>query len=156
MPFNKKGPRLTGGHKPGMNPGTTIIRKDHIMATLTESADKLRSSLPKSGGGKAPQDSGIRLATFPRPEGELRFTWNIYEGKPYLRFQLWSKGDDGSFWPVKGQGFTIKVKDLPDLAEGVQKALDMALEATARSPEGRPPGGQKPSYRSSEGVEAPF
>ncbi len=151
MPFNKKGPRLTGGHKPGMNPGTTIIRKDHIMATLTESADKLRSSLPKSGGGKAPQDSGIRLATFPRPEGELRFTWNIYEGKPYLRFQLWSKGDDGSFWPVKGQGFTIKVKDLPDLAEGVQKALDMALEES-----GKVTGGSKPHYRSSEGAGAPF
>ena len=151
MPFNKKGPRLTGGHKPGMNPGTTIIRKDHIMATLTESADKLRSSLPKSGGGKAPQDSGIRLATFPRPEGELRFTWNIYEGKPYLRFQLWSKGDDGSFWPVKGQGFTIKVKDLPDLAEGVQKALDMALKES-----GKTTGGSKPHYRSSEGAGAPF
>ena len=151
MPFNKKGPRLTGGHKPGMNPGTTIIRKDHIMATLTESADKLRSSLPKSGGGKAPQDSGIRLATFPRPEGELRFTWNIYEGKPYLRFQLWSKGDDGSFWPVKGQGFTIKVKDLPDLAEGVQKALDMALKES-----GKVTGGSKPHYRSSEGAGAPF
>ena len=151
MPFNKKGPRLTGGHKPGMKPGTTIIRKDHIMATLTESADKLRSSLPKSGGGKAPQDSGIRLATFPRPEGELRFTWNIYEGKPYLRFQLWSKGDDGSFWPVKGQGFTIKVKDLPDLAEGVQKALDMALKES-----GKTTGGSKPHYRSSEGAGAPF
>ena len=134
-----------------MTPGTTIIRKDHIMATLTESADKLRSSLPKPGGGKAPEDSGIRLATFPRPEGELRFTWNVYEGKPYLRFQLWSKGEDGSFWPVKGQGFTIKVKDLPDLAEGVQKALDMALKES-----GKTTGGSKPHYRSSEGAGAPF
>ena len=134
-----------------MNPGTTIIRKDHIMATLTESADKLRSSLPKPGGGKAPEDSGIRLATFPRPEGELRFTWNTYEDRPYLRFQLWSKGDNGSFWPVKGQGFTIKVKDLPDLAEGVQKALDMALKES-----GKVTGGSKPHYRSSEGAGAPF
>ena len=128
MSRNRKGPGETQDPKPGMNPGTTIIRKDHTMPTLTESADKLRSSLPKPGGGRAPEDSGIRLATFPRPEGELRFTWNVYEGKPYLRFQLWSKGEDGSFWPVKGQGFTIKVKDLPDLAEGVQKALDMALK----------------------------
>ena len=134
-----------------MNPGTTIIRKDHIMATLTESANKLRSTLPKFGGGKAPEDSGIRLATFPRPEGELRFTWNVYEGKPYLRFQLWSKGDDGSFWPVKGQGFTIKVKDLPDLAEGVQKALDRALKEAKTSVGSKPTG-----YRSSEGVGAPF
>ena len=88
------------------------------MSTLTEKARKFRSTLPKSGGGKAPEDSGIRLATFPRPEGELRLSWNVYEDRPYLRLQLWSKSDDGSFWPVKGQGFTIRVKDLPDLAEG--------------------------------------
>ena len=97
------------------------------MSALTEKAQELRSTLPKSGGGTSPLDSGIRLATFPRPEGELRFTWNVYEERPYLRLQLWSKSDDGSFWPVKGQGFTIKVKELPDLAEGVKEALDMAL-----------------------------
>ena len=102
------------------------------MTTLKEKAQKLRSTLPKHGGGKAPEDTGIRLATFPRPEGELRFTWNVYEDKPYLRFQLWSKGDDGSFWPVKGQGLTIKLRELPNLAEGIQRALDMALEATRR------------------------
>nr|EES53145.1 MAG: hypothetical protein UBAL3_80290018 [Leptospirillum ferrodiazotrophum] len=121
------------------------------MPTLTKSANKLRSTLPKSGGGTAPQDTGIRLATFPRPEGELRFTWNVYEDKPYLRLQLWSKGDDGSFWPVKGQGFTIKVKELPDLAEGVQKALDMALKES-----GHTSGGSKPPSRANEGVDAPF
>ena len=102
------------------------------MKTLTQKASELRSAFPKPGGGTAPQDSGIRLATFPRPEGELRFSWNAYEGKPYLRFQLWSKGDDGSFWPVKGAGLSIKVKELPDLAEGVQKALDMALQESKK------------------------
>lgn len=74
------------------------------MTTLKEKAQKLRSTLPKHGGGKAPEDTGIRLATFPRPEGELRFTWNNYEDRPYLRFQLWSKGENSSFWPVKGHG----------------------------------------------------
>ncbi len=104
------------------------------MSTLTQKAQGLRSTLPRSGGGTPPQDSGVRLATLPRPEGELRFTWNEYEGRFYLRFQLWSKGDDGSFWPVKGQGFTIRIKDLPDLAEGVQKALDMALKESRHQP----------------------
>ena len=121
------------------------------MSALTQKSNQLRGALPKSGGGKAPEDSGIRLATFPRPEGELRFTWNVYEDKPYLRFQLWSKGDDGSFWPVKGQGLSVKIKDLPDLAEGVQKALDMALKESGQTSEG-----SKPAYRSSEGVGAPF
>ena len=124
------------------------------MTALTQKANQLRSTLPKSGGGNAPQDTGIRLATFPRPEGELRLTWNTYEDRPYLRLQLWSKGEDGSFWPVKGQGFTIKVKDLPDLTEGVQKALDMALMETGRrSGESQ----REDRYASSrEGSGAPF
>ena len=102
------------------------------MSALTQKAQKLRQALPRTGGGKFTQDSGIRLATFPRAEGELRFTWNVYEDRHYLRLQLWSKDDDGSFWPVKGRGFTIRVKDLPDLAEGVQKAIDMALIETRK------------------------
>jgi len=117
------------------------------MSALTEKANQLRGALPKTGQGTPPQDTGIRLATFPRPEGEFRLSWSEYEGRPYLRFQLWSKSDDGSFWPVKGSGFTIKVKELPDLAEGVQKALDLALRETR---------GDSSGAKSREGVEAPF
>jgi hypothetical protein len=49
---------------------------------------------------------------------------------------------------VKGQGFTIRVKELPDLAEGVQRALDMALK------EVRTGENTRPAYRSAEGVGA--
>ena len=105
------------------------------MSTLTEKAATLRGQLPKERTGTAPQDTGIRLATFPRPEGELRLSWNVYEDRPYLRFQLWSKSDDGSFWPVKGQGLSIKIKELPGLAEGVSRALDMALKEVKTQPE---------------------
>ena len=125
------------------------------MSALTQKAQELRSALPKTGGGKAPEDTGIRLATFPRPEGELRLTWNVYEDRPYLRLQLWSKSDDGSFWPVKGQGFTIKVKDLPDLAGGVQKALDLALAETKKRPQNTTEGNDT-RYRANEGVGAEF
>lgn len=120
------------------------------MNQLQQKAQELRSTLPKQTGGKAPEDSGMRLATFPRPEGELRFTWNVYEDRPYLRLQLWSKGEDGSFWPVKGQGFTIKVKEVPDLADGIQKALDMALSESKGNP---PP--QRESETYTEGT-SPF
>jgi len=113
----------------------TSIRERFDMSALTEKANTLRNQLPKNGHGTPPQDTGVRLATFQRQEGELRLSWNVYEGKPYLRFQLWSKSDDGSFWPVKGQGFTIKVKELPDLGEGVSKALDLALTETKAQPE---------------------
>lgn len=104
------------------------------MSTLSEKANNLRNTLPKSGHGTAPQDTGTRLATFQRPEGELRFSWNTFDGRPYLRFQLWSKGEDGGFWPVKGQGFSIKVRELPDLADGIQQALDMALKEPQSTP----------------------
>ena len=104
------------------------------MNSLKEKAQELRKTLPRQENGQAPQDTGIRLATFPRPEGELRFTWNVYEERPFLRFQLWSKSDDGSFWPVKGSGLTLKIKDLPGLADGLSKALDMALVETKRNP----------------------
>jgi hypothetical protein len=121
------------------------------MNDLQRKASELRSTLPKTGGGTAPVDQGIRLATFPRPEGELRLSWNVYEDRPYLRFQLWSKSDDGSFWPVKGQGLTVKVKELPDLAEGVSRALDMALKeggGTTSKP--------RTESRAYEGEGAPF
>ena len=104
------------------------------MSDLKRKAQELRSTLPKNGHGTPPEDSGTRLATFQRPEGELRFTWNVYEGKPYLRLQLWNRSDDGSLWPVKGQGLSIKVKELPDLADGVQTALDMALREAQTHP----------------------
>lgn len=126
------------------------------MSELTEKANQLRSQPPRAFSGTAPQDTGIRLSTFQKPEGELRFTWNVYEDRPYLRFQLWSKSDDGSYWPVKGQGLTIKVKDLPDLAEGVQKALDMALGESGKLTETRATGRSKPTSRAYEGAGAPF
>lgn len=44
------------------------------MNALQQKANELRSALPKQAGGKAPEDTGIRLDTFPRPEVELRFT----------------------------------------------------------------------------------
>ena len=54
---------------------------------------------------------------------------------------------------MKGQGFTIKVKALPDLAEGVQKALDLALKETG----GRSESQKEDRYaRSREGVDVPF
>lgn len=51
------------------------------MSTLAEKASQLRGVLPKSGGGNAPEDSGIRLATFPRPEGAFLVTSDTPEGR---------------------------------------------------------------------------
>ncbi len=103
------------------------------MSALTQKTNELRQSLQPERS-TPPQDTGVRLATFPRPEGELRFTWNTFEGHPFLRLQFWSRNEDGSCWPLKGEGLTIKVRDLPDLAEGLQKALDLAITETRKNP----------------------
>lgn len=103
------------------------------MATLTEKASELRSRQTRTSNATAPQDSGIRLATFPREGGEWRFSWNTFEGKAYCRFQYWTKDESGGYWPKKDAGFTIKLKELADLADGVQEALDLALKETKRN-----------------------
>ncbi|MHB1285312.1 MAG: hypothetical protein ACYCYP_01910 [Leptospirales bacterium] len=103
------------------------------METLKQKADSLRSTLPKERNATPPQDSGIRLATFKRDDGEWRLSWNTFEGRPYVRLQFWTSGDNG-FWPAKNMGLSIKIKELPDLGEGVQKALDMAIQEAKTAP----------------------
>ena len=56
------------------------------MNQLQQKAPELRFTLSRQGRGQALEDSGIRLITFPRPEGELRFTWNVYEDSHILDF----------------------------------------------------------------------
>lgn len=103
------------------------------MSDLKQKADALRNTLPKERNSTPPQDTGIRLATFRRDDGEWRLSWNTFEGRPYVRLQFWTSGDNG-FWPAKNMGLTIKIKELPDLADGIQQALDMALKETQSNP----------------------
>ena len=125
------------------------------MDELQQKAQALRQSLPPERSGTPPAMRGQLLGSLPHKEGQIRIVWDAFEGHSYLSIRLWTGDSDGQLWPSKN-GFTVKLRDLPALGEAVGRALDMALEATARSPEGRGSGGQKPSYRSSEGVGAPF
>ena len=125
------------------------------MSALTQKAQALRQSLPPERSGTPPAMRGQLLGSLPHKEGQTRIVWDTFEGHSYLSIRLWTVDDNGQMWPSK-TGFTVRVRDLPTLGEAVGRALDMAIMETARSPEGRPPGGQKPSYRSSEGVGAPF
>ena len=132
----------------------TIAQGDDIVNSLKEKAQELRKSFPRQETGQAPQDHGIRLATFPRPEGELRFTWNVYEGRPFLRFQLWTKDDSGQFWPSK-IGFTVKVRDIPALADAIGRAVDLGIDEARKRPQNTAEG-KNTHYRASEGVGAQF
>lgn len=108
------------------------------MTDLRAGAAALRQTFTSgNGGGKQPpQESGKRLARIERGDDALHLTWQEYEGREFLRLQPWKKGGDGNFWPVKGQGFTIRVHELPDFAEGIAAAMDLAQQFQSKRQQG--------------------
>jgi hypothetical protein len=107
---------------------------------LRDKAQQLRGALPPRRQGQPPPETGRRLATIPRPKDdeEIRINWCEYEGHPYLGVRIWRRGDDGNLWPDKHRGFSIRLHELPDVAEAIAEAIDLA-EAHQRSrPQQRP------------------
>ncbi len=98
------------------------------MADLRQAAGRLRTQLrPSDRPRTAPEENGERLATIPRSEGEeLRLNWSEYNGHHFLNIRLWAQGDDGTWWPQKDKGLTVRVRELADFAEGVAAAVDRA------------------------------
>jgi len=115
------------------------------MSALTEKANELRNALPKTGHGTAPAMKGVLLGTLAHKEGEIRIVWDEFEGRHFLSIRLWTSGDDG-FWPSK-IGFTVRLRELPSLADAISQALDLALKES---------GGDSSGAKSREGVKAPF
>ncbi|MHB8423261.1 MAG: hypothetical protein ACYDAM_10955 [Leptospirales bacterium] len=103
------------------------------MNTLTQKANNLRNQLPKNGHGTPPAMKGILLGTLPHKEGEIRLSWDEYEGHFFLSVRLWTTDDGKAFWPSK-TGFTVKLKDVPTLADAVSQAVDLALKETKANP----------------------
>lgn len=72
-------------------------------------------------------DQGEVLARMSRPDGtELRVSSHVYEGKPYLRISPWQRGEGDSWWPVKGRGCTVKVREIGDVILGLDAAMERA------------------------------
>lgn len=72
-------------------------------------------------------DQGEVLARSTRTDGtELRVSMHAYEGKPYLRIGPWQRGEGDSWWPVKGKGTTVKVRELGDVVTGLCDAMERA------------------------------
>src|SRR5207248_540653 len=87
-----------------------------------------------------PQENGRRLATIGRSKDEeLRVNWSEYEGKPYLSIRLWTRDDSGGWWPSKTVGCTVRLRELPDVADAIAEALGLAEEHQSnRGPAPRP------------------
>jgi len=122
------------------------------MPDLRDRAARLRAALPDRQRQRPPEERGKRLATLPRNDrgqpAELRITWDEYEGHPYLSLRLWRADDNGDFWPTK-TGATVRLRELPEVAEALASALDLAEQhtRTRAGPESRhrsgPPAGRQ-------------
>jgi hypothetical protein len=107
---------------------------DRSTSDLRNRAQQLREHIPSRRGGAPPEERGRRLVTLPRGKGEeIRITWDCYEGRPYLSLRLWSQDDNGGWWPTK-VGFTVRIRELADVACAFAEALDLAEEHLGSRP----------------------
>jgi hypothetical protein len=67
---------------------------------------------------EAPQEQGERLATFARGDGvELRVTLAEYQDRPYVALKVWERNQAGAWWPAKGKGVSIRLRELSELLD---------------------------------------
>ena len=102
--------------------------------TLAEKAAALREH--QRPERKAPVENGERLVTIARNDNdELRLNWAEYNGHNFLNVRVWTQGDDGQLFPHRDKGLTVRIAELADFAEGVEMALQRALDG-AQTPVG--------------------
>ena len=101
------------------------------MSDLKQKAQELRSTLPLQGGAP-PAMKGQLLGALPHKDGEIRLSWDDYEGFHFLSDRLWTKKDSGQFWPSKN-GFTVKLRNIPALADAIRQAVDLALSEAGKT-----------------------
>jgi len=86
-----------------------------------------------------PVENGERLATIPRRDGdELRLSWAEYNGHNFLNVRVWHKDDNANRFPYRDKGLTVRLAELEEFVEGIQKAVKLARSA-AQTPQGAPP-----------------
>ena len=74
------------------------------------------------------RDRGQVLAAIDRDDGaQLRVLWERIQGFPLLTFRLWRRGPDGTLYPQRGGGFSLRAHEVV-----VADALAVALERTRR------------------------
>jgi hypothetical protein len=105
---------------------------------LRQRAASLRGRLPERRQSRPPEENGQRLACIQRgPDEELRVHWSTYEGKPFLSIRIWTRDQQGGWWPDGKRGVAIRVREMPDFAEALSEALELADRHVAQG--GRQP-----------------
>lgn len=100
-------------------PAAAAVAKALDLATRTLEAEQ------RQGGGEGP-DPGVILARVVRDDGtELRVSVHRYEGRPFVRVAPWQRRGEGApWWPVKGRGVTVKVREVAHVVVGLARALE--------------------------------
>jgi len=72
----------------------------------------------------SPVDEGVKLATLSRgPDVELRIRAKEFKGHRFIDVREWSrKAADQDWWPVKGRGITIKMRELAQVIAALEAA----------------------------------
>jgi hypothetical protein len=91
------------------------------------------ASNAKAAPGTPPQETGTRLATFPRPgpkgDAELRVSLDSYEGHPYITVRLWTKsagwGNAPSWWPTP-KGVSVRLGEAREVAAALLEGLELS------------------------------
>src|SRR3954462_7419651 len=80
---------------------------------------------------QAPEDTGRNLATLPRSvrgvEEELRISLAEFQGHAYLSIRVWALDKrSGQYWPVKGKGCSVRLREAQDVAAALLEGLRIA------------------------------
>jgi Transcriptional Coactivator p15 (PC4) len=102
-----------------------------------------------------PEERGTRLAACGRGQGEeLRISCDEYEGRHYVSLRIWTQDIQGGWWP-SNKGVTIRLRDLPAVADALATAMDLAEQDQRSQPlkagqGGRTGGGQRRDWKQAD------
>ncbi len=86
---------------------------------------------------RTPISKGKTLKVIRRGDNEqLLFTWTTYEGHPYVSVSLWRKDDNEVLRPVGEKTMSLRISELPDVADAIAEAIELAkVEVAQRNSE---------------------
>jgi hypothetical protein len=72
----------------------------------------------------SPTDDGVKLGTVSRGrDKELRIRAKEFNGHPFIDVREWSRqAADQGWWPVKGRGVTIKLREVAEVIAALEAA----------------------------------
>ena len=108
-----------------------------VAALRARAAAAVERQRPANTSTAEAPDPGTVLASIARPDGtQLRVSAHTYEGRPFVRVAPWSSRDGGAtWWPVKGKGASVKVRELAAVAKALLDAIDVVGNDGASRPE---------------------